>query len=347
MKGFSQVEGLDFDQVFSPIVRFETVCLLLAMVALGGRVAYGLDVRNAYLYGELDEEIYMEQPEGFREPGKEDFVCRLRHALYRLKQAGLTWWRALKQSMEELGFVSLSSDAGVFIKRDGNSFVITIIYVDDAIFCGPNKAFVLAMKEAFMKKWEVQDLGEVTEFLRMQITCDSSKIHLDQCAYLRTVLECCGMQKAKTAATPLLAGYVPKPLEEPTNPERRSRYQTIIGSLLYLMLGTRPDIAFTVTKLEQYAANPSKEHLNKALYICCYLVGTPNYRLMYDGSSGQGLSACTDSDWASDNITRRSQSGYFVKMAKDLLAGHPERKRQLPSPALRQNIWHSLIVAAK
>ena len=114
-KGFSQVEGLDYDQVFSPVVRFETMCLILAMAAIEGWIAHGLDVQNAYLYGELDEEIYMEQPEGFRIPGKEDFVLLLKKALYGLKQAGLAWWRILKQSMEELRFKSLSSDAGVFI----------------------------------------------------------------------------------------------------------------------------------------------------------------------------------------------------------------------------------------
>ena len=153
-----------------------------------------------------------------------------------------------------------------------------------------------------MKKWETRDLGEVTEFLRMRITRNGSSIHLDQSAYLRTVLQRCGMQNAKSAATPLPAGYVPKPSEEQANPERQSRFQTIIGSLLYLMLGTRPDIAFAVTKLAQYASNPSEDHLSKALYICRYLVGTQHYRLTYDGASGQGISACTDSDWASNPL---------------------------------------------
>jgi hypothetical protein len=321
-KGFSQVEGMDYDQVFSPVVRFETVRLILALAALENWVAYGLDVRNAYLYGELDEEIYMEQPEGFTAPGttKEHYVLRLLRALYRLKQAGLAWWRALKQSMEEMGFVSLTSDAGIFVyKRDG-FFVVAIVYVDDAIFCGPNKALVIAMKETFMRRWETRDLGEVTEFLRMRITREGRSIHLDQSAYLRVVLERCGMQNAKSAITPLPAGYVPKPSDEPANPERRSRFQTVIGSLLYLMLGTRPDISFAVTKLAQYSANPSKDHLDKALYICRYLVGTQNYRLTYDGASEQGLNATTDSDWASDATDRRSQSGYFVKLAGGLIS---------------------------
>ena len=179
--------------------------------------------------------------------------------------------------MEKLGFTSLSSDAGLFLFRNKDSFVIAIIYVDDAIFCGPLPALVNHFKEEFKKIWETQDLGDVTEFLHMCITRSGSKIHLDQCTYLETVLQRCGMQNAKSAATPLPARYVPTPLVGAPNPEIQSRFQTVIGSLLYLMLGTRPDIAFVVTKLAQHAANPSKEHLKQALYICRYLVGTSKY----------------------------------------------------------------------
>ena len=110
------------------------------------------------------------------------------------------------------------------------------------------------------------------------------------------------MQNAKSAAMPLPAGYMPEPVGQDAtiDPELRSRYQQVIGSLLYLMLGTRPDIAFAVTKLAQFAARPSQDHLNRALYICRYLRGTSKYCLTYDGTEGQGLLACTDSDWASD-----------------------------------------------
>ena len=149
-KGFSQVEGFDYDQVFSPVVRFETVRLIFTMAALENWTLTGLDVRKAYLYGELDEEIYMEQPEEFKVPGKEDKVLRLKCALYGLKQAGLVWWRALKQSMEKLGFRSLDSDAGLFILEVENSFVVAIIYVDDAIFCGPSEKLVHKLKQKFI-----------------------------------------------------------------------------------------------------------------------------------------------------------------------------------------------------
>ena len=151
----------------------------------------------------------------------------------------------------------------------------------------------------------------------MRIKREGSKVHIDQCAYLETVLQRCGIADAKSATTPLLAGYMPEPVDQDTiiDLEIQSRYQTIIGSLLYLTLSTRPDIAFAVTKMVQFAAKPNKEHLNKALYICCYLVGTKNYCITYDGSSGSGLMACTDSDWASDPSSWKSQSGYFLKMA--------------------------------
>ncbi|KAJ3006097.1 hypothetical protein NUW54_g4064 [Trametes sanguinea] len=218
--------------------------------------------------------------------------------------------------MKELGFKRLVSDAGLFIFRDKNGLpVIVVVYVDDALFCGPNKALVEKMKAKFMEKWECRDLGEPKEFLRMRIQRSGSTIHIDQCAYLKKVLQRCSMQNAKSAPTPLPAGYHPMPNTGTADSTLRSRFQTVIGSLLYIMLGTRPDIAFAVTKLSQFAANPSQEHLNKALYICRYLIGTRSYSLVYNGASGLGISACTDSDWGSDPSTRRSQTGYFLKLA--------------------------------
>ena len=137
------------------------------------------------------------------------------------------------------------------------------------------------------------------------------------------------MQNAKSAPTPLPAGYIPAPNPGQSTPELRSRYQTVIGSLLYIMLGTRPDISFAVTKLAQFASNPSVEHLNKALYVVRYLIGTRNYSLVYDGAKGMGLIACTDSDWASDPHTRRSQTGFYLKLAGGIFSWTSRAQRTI------------------
>ena len=167
-----------------------------------------------------------------------------------------------------------------------------------------------------MDKWECRDLGEVKEFLRMHVTCKNQAIMLDQRAYLDKALEHFSMTNAKSVPTPLPSNWVPKVAEGKASPELLRSFQSIIGSILYLMIGTRPDIAYAVTKLVQFAANPSQEHLNSAKYICHYLVGTKDYHIVYDGKTAKGLAAYTDSDWASDPITRRSVTGYFFKLAR-------------------------------
>jgi hypothetical protein len=152
-------------------------------------------------------------------------------------------------------------------------------------------------------------LGEVKEFLHMCITQKGKDIHLDQCDYLEKVLEHFSMTNAKSTPTPLPSNWVPQLNKGKVSLELLRNYQSIIGSLLYLMIGTCPDIAFAVTKLAQFSANPSQEHFGQAKYICRYLIGTKNYSLVFKHAPGRGLAAYTDSDWASNPITRRSVTG--------------------------------------
>ena len=136
------------------------------------------------------------------------------------------------------------------------------------------------------------------------------------------------MINVKPTPTPLPTGYLPVPEEGKINPILRTRFQQIIGSLMYLMIGTRPDIAFAVIKLSQMTANPTQEHINKALYILRYLVGTADYAISYDGSSNQGLVAWTDSDWGNDKSQqRRSQTEYFMKLANGIIMWNSRKQR--------------------
>ena len=154
----------------------------------------------------------------------------------------------------------------------------------------------------------------------MNITRKRGKILIDQEAYLETVLKRFSMENCRPADTPLPSGYLPVPNASPVNPQLRQQYQQVIGSLLYLELGTRPDIAFAVTKMATFAANPSQTHLDKALYICRYLRGTSKYAIVYNGKEGEGLEAFTDSDWGTEPKDRKSISGYFFKLAGGIIS---------------------------
>jgi len=227
----------------------------------------------------------------------------LKCAIYGLKQAALQWWHALDKSMAAMGFRHTKSDAGIFVlEADHRPKVIVLIYVDDAIFMGADERAVSQSKALFMKAWECRDMGKTEEFLGMRILHSKGTIALEQRDYLKKVLGCFNMTNAKSIPTPLPSGYLPLASIGPVDEQLRTRYQQVIGSLLYLMLGTRPDIAYAVTRMSQFAANPTQDHLNKALYICHYLAGTQNYQLVY-GQKSEGFHAFADSDWGSDPST--------------------------------------------
>jgi hypothetical protein len=154
----------------------------------------------------------------------------------------------------------------------------------------------------------------------MCITHKDQSIYLDQCSYLEKVIEHFGMTNAKYVQTPLPVGYIPMPNEREVNPQMCTQFQQIIGSLLYIMLRTHPDIAFAVTKLAQFAANPSKEYLDKAKYVLCYLADTPKYALVYKGASNKGLITHTDSDYTADLVKHQSMTGYPIKLANGIIS---------------------------
>ena len=157
--------------------------LIFALSAIENYYCVRVDVHNAYLCGKLDEGIYMRQPQGFIARGQGNKVIHLQHALYGLKQAGLAWWKELNSSMKSLGFEHLLSDAGLFVCKDYKEIIIAIVYVDDAMFFGKDKARVDQKKKLFMNKWECRDLGEVKEFLCMHVICKNQAVMLDQCTY--------------------------------------------------------------------------------------------------------------------------------------------------------------------
>ena len=185
-----------------------------------------------------------------------------------------------------------------------------------------NCSYLKLKKQEVMEKWESHDLGEAKEYLGMQITRDQVEktLKLDQIPYADQVIKCFKLNNAKIARTPLPSGYNPLPNTTQSTSHLCSHYQSIIGSLLHIMLGTRPDIAQAVIKMSQFSSNPSEAHLQKALYIVWYLVGTKNLCIKYNGASKAGFVAYSDTNWASDHETHRSTSGYAIFLGNGIVS---------------------------
>ena len=255
------------------------------------------------------------------------------------------------------GSVKNSSDAGIFVHKAKNGdIVIADIYVDDAMWLGNNQALVKKLMTRFTDRWESRVIGDLTnggpsrEFLSLQIKRIGSLIFIDQNPYCKKILARFGMENARKQETPLPLNYSPFANKEKVDPELRTKYQQLIGSLLYLMIGTRPDIAFAVIKMASFSANPSQQHYKDALSILKYLAGTQNTRLHFNGATNKGIDCHSDSDWASDPNTRRSCSGYYVKLAgatitwtsrlqKTVALSSTEAEYMAMSDACRQAMW--------
>ena len=241
-KGFTQVWGEDYHETFSPVARFESLRYMFAHAALEDWEMDSMDVKTAFLNGDLDEEIYMEQPEGWVVPGKEDWVCLLKKAIYGLKQVSRQWNAKIHKSLLEIGFTRTYSDAGVYVysRESGDHTCIVILYVDDLLLMGDSKPFIEEVKRKLKLEYQMTDLGPVERFLGLRIRRERRKrqIFVDQAEYIQTVLERFQMHNSVPANTPLPAGAVLEKNVGTSSESFRTLYQSIIGSIMYAMLGT-------------------------------------------------------------------------------------------------------------
>ena len=320
VKGYAQKEGIDFNEIFSPVVRLNTIRVVLAMCAAFDLHLEQLDVKTAFLHGELEEEIYMLQPEGFEEQG--NLVCRLTKSLYGLKQAPRCWYRRFDSFILSLKYNRLNSDHCAYYKRFGNDdFIILLLYVDDMLVVGPNKDRIQELKAQLAREFDMKDLGPANKILGMQIHRDrrDRKVWLSQKNYLLKVLRRFNMQDCKPISTPLSVGYKLSSSMCPSNEAQRMEmsrvpYASAVGSLMYAMICTRPDIAHAIGMVSRFMANPGQEHWNAVKRILRYIKGTSSAALCYRGSQ-YVVRGYVDSDFAGDLDKRKSTTGYVFTLA--------------------------------
>ncbi|KAE9617992.1 putative RNA-directed DNA polymerase [Lupinus albus] len=318
VKGFNQKEGIDFNEIFSPVVRHTSIRVLLAFVALFDLELEQLDVKTAFLHGELEEEIYMEQPEGFIVPDKEHLVCRLKKSLYGLKQAPRQWYKRFDSFMIGQGYYRSQFDDCIYFQKfpDG-SFIYLLLYVDDMLIASRNKSLIRKLKTQLNNEFEMKELGAAKKILGMEIHRDrqAGKLFLSQQKYIERVLERFNMNVCKPVSTPLAAHFklssdlCPHTEEEV---ERMSHvpYASAVGSLMYAMVCTRPDLAYAASMVSRYMHNPGKDHWSAVKWIFRYLKGTSDIGLVFDRSKAtpNDVVGYVDSDYAGDNDRRRSLS---------------------------------------
>jgi len=312
IKGYRQREGLDYFDTYSPVTRINSIRMIIAIAALRNLEIHQMDVKTAFLNGDLDEEIYMEQPEGFIAPGQEKKVCKLVKSLYGLKQAPKQWHEKFDHTMITSGFKINECDKCVYVKETENGYVILCLYVDDMLIVGSNDDMIKSTKNMLKSKFDMKDMGLADVILGIKISRASNGLILSQTHYVDKILGKFNKEDNTMSKTPLDTSiHLSKNRGEGIS---QVEYARIIGSLMYLTNCTRPDLAYTVSKLSRYTSNPGTDHWKAIVRVLRYLRYTRNYGLHYTRYP-EVLEGFSDANWISDVKDSKSTSGYVFTLA--------------------------------
>ena len=310
IKGYRQKHGIDYHETFAAVSRVDSVRCIVASAVLRGWKLHQFDAITAFLHGDVDSSIYMELPEGFEEPG---YVCRLRCSLYGLKQAPRIWYQCVHRVLASHGSIMAQSDNCVFYQSD----CVVCVYVDDFLVAAASTHEIEQVQRALQTEFRLNDLGIPRSFLGIQFDYhadESVSIHQQQ--YIQKVLSDFGMETCQPNTTPMNPRQIlnHRPDEEIPDEEAKAWFATAIGSLMYLMVGTRPDIAFALGTLSCFTSQPQSHHQVALQRLLRYIKATQSHRIMY--RSGQ-LIGYTDTDFGGSVITdgAYSMSGYVFQLA--------------------------------
>lgn len=325
-KGYVQKQGVDYDEVFAPVTRIETIRLLLALAAKGGWEVHHLDVKTAFLNGEIKEEVYVRQPEGFVKNGKEHLVYKHFKALYGLRQAPRAWYSKLNQCLKELGFTRCAYEQAVYTKNKDGDVLIIGVYVDDLLVTGSNITIITEFKKQMASKFDMSDMGKLTYYLGIEVVQGNGFIQLNQTGYTKKVLNKAGMLDCNSTKVPMHPSEVINKDEgglgvDPT------KFKSVIGGLRYLV-HTRPDIAYSVGIVSRFMEKPTMMHLNAAKRILRYIKGTLDYGLIYTkDSDNKVLIGYSDSDLAGNVEDGKSTGGMVFYLNKNLITWASQKQK--------------------
>ena len=319
-KGYRQRQGVDYDETFSPVAMLKSIRILLAIAAHYDYEIWQMDVKTAFLNGNLEEEVYMMQPEGFVSKNCPDKVCRLLRSIYGLKQASRSWNIRFDEAIRSYDFVKNEDEPCVYRKVSGSAISFLVLYVDDILIIGNDIGMLSTIKAWLSRHFSMKDLGEASYILGIRIYRDRSKrmLGLSQSRYIETIVKRFGMENSKRGLIPMRHRISLSTSMSPKTPEERANmdmipYASAIWYIMYAMLCTRPDIAHALSVTSRYQADPGLEHWKAVKCILKYLRRTKDLLLVYGGNSLK-VEGYTDSSFQSDVDDSKSNSGYVYTL---------------------------------
>jgi hypothetical protein len=306
-QGFSQKEGIDYEETFAPVARLEAIRILLAFSVAKGFKLHQMDVKSAFLNGVLEEEVYVRQPPGFESEKYPRRVYKLRKALYGLKQAPRAWYGRLRGFLFERGFEMGKVDQTLFLLGQGRDILIVQVYVDDIVFGGSSNSLVARFAEDMSREFEMSMMGELQFFLGLQIKQSKEGTFVHQAKYTKDIVRKFKMEESK-AMTTLMSTTTALDMDEEGEHVDPKEYRSMIGSLLYLT-ATRSEIQFSVCLCARFQASLRTSHRQAVKRIFRYLHHSLDFGLWYSVSSSLALHGFSDADFVGCRLDRKSTSG--------------------------------------
>jgi len=295
----------------------------MAFVAHFDLKLHQMDVKIAFLNGDLFEDVYMDQPDGFVESGKRHMVCKLRKSIYGLKQASRQWYLKFDNVVTSLGFKENAVDQCIYLKASGRKFIILVLYVDDILLTSNDVDFLCDTKQMLTTHFDMKSLGNASFVLGIEIHRHRTHgiLGLSQKGYIERVFDRFNMKSCKPCTTPIQKGeklsksQCPKD-DDGTAKMDKAPFAFTVGSLMYAQVCTHPNIAFVVNVLGRYLSNPGLPHWQAAKRVMRYLQGTKDYMLTFRRSDCLELTGYSDSDYGGCPDDFKSTSGCIFMLAE-------------------------------
>lgn len=314
-RGFQQKERLE--NVYSPVVKMQSLKILLSYCCQNNFYIEQMDVETAFLNGKIISEVYVNQPEGYEKGNNK--VYRLLRSLYGLRESPRTWYECFNKFMYEIGFERSQHDNCLFVKFDGKESIYILLFVDDMLICCKNIKKVKDVKQILSNRFNMKDIGKVNNYIGITIDYEPKKgiMTLSQEKYIDSLAKKYDLEYAKLYNTPMETNLK---LDPAIQIDETIQFGNLIGELLYISTGTRPDIAFSVNYLSRFQSCFNSNHYKYALRILKYLYSTKNLKLTFNKNNYCEIIDCyVDSDWAGDTNDRKSNTGYVIRIFSNVV----------------------------